>query len=138
MRANSSSRSSLVNLQSKALATALLRCSKPASQASRDGVEVEEIVGGNDFSLDHGEVDLCLVEPGSVLGQVDEAEVVPLTLQAPDRRLAPMRAAVVDHPEHPLGARVRPGCHHLVDQAAEGAIPVVSSQRPKTCARCTS
>ena len=27
------------------------------SQASRDGAEVEEIVGGNDFSLDHGEVD---------------------------------------------------------------------------------
>ena len=32
---------------------------------------------------------------------MDEPEVAPLALQALDRRLAPMGAAVVDYPEHP-------------------------------------
>ena len=36
-------------------------------------VEVGEVVGGEDLALDDGEVDLDLVEPGGVDGQVDQA-----------------------------------------------------------------
>ncbi len=36
-------------------------------------VEVGEVVGGEDLALDGGEVDLHLIEPGSVHGEMDEA-----------------------------------------------------------------
>ena len=66
-----------------------------SSKAGRDRAEVEEIVGGNDFSPDHGEVDLCVVEPGSVLGQTDEPEVVPPRCRC-HPTLRPCKARLMD------------------------------------------
>ena len=42
-----------------------------------EGVEVGEVVGGDDLALDDGEVDLGLVEPAGVDGGVDEDQVGP-------------------------------------------------------------
>lgn len=46
-----------------------------AGQALLDHVEVGEVVGGQYFSLDDREVDLDLVEPGSVDRRVDHDRV---------------------------------------------------------------
>jgi hypothetical protein len=47
-----------------------------------------ELVGRQRFALDDREVELDLVEPGGVDGQVDEPQVLPGALEPPDRRLA--------------------------------------------------
>ena len=76
-------------------------------------------LGLTDFALHDGEVDLALVQPGGVDGQMDEPQSRPRSFQAVDRCLAPVRPAVVDDPEHPLGAGVRLAGHDLVDQPPE-------------------
>jgi len=63
--------------------------------------EAAEVVRGQDFALDDREVDLDLVEPGSVDGQVNQAQGGPLALEPAGRGLAAVAAAVIDHPEHP-------------------------------------
>ena len=44
-------------------------------QAGLGVAEVAEVVGRNDFTLDDGEVDLHLIKPGGVDGQVDSRRV---------------------------------------------------------------
>lgn len=56
-------------------------------------------------------------------GQVEEAQGRPLPFETVDGGLPPMRAAVVDYPEHSLGAGVGFDGHHLFDQATEGDDP---------------
>jgi hypothetical protein len=56
-------------------------------EAFGQNVEVGEVVGSEDLALDYREVDLDLVEPGSVSGEVDEAQIGPLSLQTPHRSL---------------------------------------------------
>ncbi len=46
-------------------------------EAVADLAEVGEVVGVEDFALDDGEVDFCLVQPGGVHGQVDQVRVRP-------------------------------------------------------------
>ena len=65
-------------------------------QALLERVEVGDVVGGEDLALHDGEVDLGLVEPAGVDGGVDEPEVVPRALEAVDRALSAVGAAVVD------------------------------------------
>jgi hypothetical protein len=57
-------------------------------------------------------------------------------LQPVDRCLAPMGAAVVDHPEHPHGRGTRLAFHHLLDQPAErrdAGGGLAAAEQPGTC-----
>src|SRR5947208_1641856 len=92
-------------------------------QPSGDGGRIEKVVGVDHFSLYYREVDLHLVEPRGVNGQVDELEGGPFSFEAVDSGLPPMGAAVVHYPEHPLGAGVGLGCHHLFRQPPRGDDP---------------
>ena len=105
MRSRSRARSSRVNLQSNGSAMVVVAVLE-GGEAVGDLVEVGEVVGGDDFALDDREDDLDLVQPGGVDGQVDEPQVGPGALEAVDRGLAAVAAAVVDDPEHPSGRRV--------------------------------
>ena len=85
------------------LATALERCSKAARRAAI-APRSKKSVGGNDFSLDHGEVDLCVyVEPGSLLGQMDQPEVAPPGCRC-HPTLPPCKARLM-HVEHEYDRR---------------------------------
>ncbi len=64
-----------------------------------EGGEVGVVVGLQHLALDDREVDLDLVEPAGVDGQVDEDEVLVVALEAVDRALAAVGGAVVDDPE---------------------------------------
>src|ERR1044072_2999202 len=75
----------------------LLIAALEAQQASFDLGEIDEVVGGQDLALDDGEVDLDLVEPRRMDGQMDQAQVAPLALQPLDGCLAAVGGAVVDH-----------------------------------------
>ena len=65
-----------------------------------------EVVGSQDLSLEHREVDLDLVEPTGVHWSMHEHEVLPSALESVDAGLAPMRGTVVDDPEHSRGGPV--------------------------------
>ena len=41
-------------------------------EAAADLIQVGEVVGGEDFALDDGEVDFRLIQPGGVREQVDQ------------------------------------------------------------------
>jgi len=79
-----------------------------------------EVVGSQDLSLEHREVDLDLVEPTGVHWSMHEHEVVPSALESVDAGLAPMRGTVVDDPEHSRGGPVGFAGHDLEHQAVEG------------------
>ena len=98
----------------------LLVATLEGDEAVRDLGKVLEVVRGEDLALDDAEEDLDLVQPRSVNGQLDEGRVRPSVGEASAGRLAPVAAAVVDHPEHPPGALVGLCRHHLGDEAAEG------------------
>src|SRR5215212_233691 len=97
----------------------LLVAALEGQQASFDLVQVGEVVGRQHFALHDGEVDLDLVQPGSVHRQVDQAQVPPAAFQPVDRGLAAVGAAIVDDPKHSLGRGVGLGGHDLGDQPAE-------------------
>ena len=59
-----------------------------------------EIVGGEDLSLNDGEIDLDLIEPTGVNGSVDEDSVGPFCAKAFDRLLAAVSGTVVHDPEN--------------------------------------
>jgi hypothetical protein len=75
-------------------------------QVSGDPLQIEKVVGIDDFALNDREDGLDLVEPGGVNGQVDEPQTGPGAFKRVDGGLSAMAAAVVDDPEHPLGRRV--------------------------------
>ena len=54
-------------------------------EALLEGVEVWEVVGGEDLALDDGEEDLGLVEPARVERGVHEGQVRPGALETVDR-----------------------------------------------------
>ena len=66
-------------------------------------VEVGEVAGGDGFALQDREVDLDLVEPGRVDGQVDQDRVGPGLASCGRSRPAGVGGAVVDDPEHAFG-----------------------------------
>jgi beta-lactamase superfamily II metal-dependent hydrolase len=66
----------------------LLIAALEAKQALLDLAQVGEVVGRQDFALDHREDDLDLVEPRGVHRQMDQAQVLVLALQPLDGRLA--------------------------------------------------
>src|SRR6266481_2806682 len=57
--------------------------------------EAGEVVRGQEFALDDRKVDLDLVEPGGVDGQVDQVQGGPGALEPAGRGLAAVAAAVV-------------------------------------------
>ncbi len=103
------------------------------SQALLDLSQIGEVVGSEGLALDHREVDLHLIEPGGMYRSMDAA-----LRQALHGSLPSMRAAVVDHPEHPPTEAEGSVSMTWSTRRANGAMPVVDSQRPKTLARCTS
>ena len=60
-------------------------------------VEVGEVAGSDGLALEDREVDLDLVEPGSVDGEVDQFGGWPRVLHAVDGGLPAVGGAVVDH-----------------------------------------
>ena len=98
------SRSSRPKRQSKGSATELSRSSNaaPNSEAVRELLEVTKDVGAEDLALDDGELDLALVQPRGMDGQVDEPQRRPLALEAFGGTLAPVTRAVVHDPKDPL------------------------------------
>lgn len=82
-------------------------------------VEICDIVGIEDLALDDGEIDLDLVEPACMNGQMDEVGVGPVFSEAAHRGGSPMATAVVDDPEHAFGGGVGLDRHDLIDEAAE-------------------
>jgi hypothetical protein len=70
-------------------------------ECAGEGGGVGEVVGVEQLALDDRVVDLDLVEPAGVYGQVDEDEIAPAALEPIDRALAAVVGAVVDDPEDP-------------------------------------
>ena len=100
------------------------------------GIEVGEVVGSKEFALNHREVDLDLVEPRGVSGQMDEFQVGPSALEAFHRACAPVRGAAVHDPEDALGGGVR--LYWRITSSTslpKGSMPFWDSQRPKSLAR---
>jgi hypothetical protein len=60
----------------------LLVAAAELEQGALKGVEVGEVVGGDDLALHDGEVDFGLVEPAGVDWGVDEGQVRPGALEA--------------------------------------------------------
>lgn len=79
-----------------------------------------EIVGGEGFPLQHGEVDFDLVEPAGVNGQVDKNQVRPLIPESLNGSLPPMDGAVVDDPEDASGRAIGLSVHHRSYEGIEG------------------
>jgi hypothetical protein len=76
------------------------------AERAGEGCEVGEVVRLEHFPLDDRVVDLDLVEPARVHGQVDEDQVAPAALEAFDRFRAAVGGAVVDDPEDAAGGGV--------------------------------
>ena len=106
MRSRSRARSSRVNLQSNGSASVVVAVLE-GGKAVGDLVEVEKVVGVDDFALDDGEDDLDLVQPGGVDRQVDEPQVGPGAFETVDRCLAPVASCRCRPPRTPGGPRRR-------------------------------
>src|SRR5215208_7338633 len=125
-------------LPAKGLGDSLVTLLK-GDEVFAQNLKVGKVVGGQDLALNHREVDLDLVEPGSMGRKVDEAQLRPRSLKALYRSLSPVRGAVVHDPEHAIGGSIGLFSHHILDQRAEGPRrPFLGSQRPKSLALWTS
>ena len=82
-------------------------------------VQIREVVGGENFSLDNREVDFDLVEPTGVNGTVDQMEVGMAVAQSFDGGRSAVGRAVVDDPENPAGLLVGRLRHDLIDKLVE-------------------
>jgi len=69
-------------------------------------VEVGDIAGVEDLALEDGEIDLDLIEPARMDGQMDKVGVGPVLGEAVYGEGPAVTAAVVDDPEHPFGRGV--------------------------------
>ena len=83
-------------------------------------VQGEEVVGGENLTLNDREVDFDLVEPTCVDWAVHGHDVGEGRLKALDRGLSAMRGAVVHNPEHAASRAIRFLRHDLHDQTVEG------------------
>ncbi len=90
-------------------------------QPALDGGQVREGVRGEDLALDDGEVDLDLVEPRRMDGQVHQDEGRVLRPEPLAGGLAAMAAAVIHDPEDPWRGAIRLLRYDLVDQPPEWA-----------------
>jgi len=84
-----------------------------------DLVEVGEVVGREHFPLHDREVDLDLIEPRRMEGEMNETQVGPLAFETLYGNLTAVRASAVDDPENPMGRSVGLGRHDLSDEAAK-------------------
>ena len=72
------------------------------------------------FSLEDREVDLDLVDPAGVLGQVDKDEVVERPFESVDRALASVDCATIDDPEDSASRTIGFLAHDPSDERVEG------------------
>jgi hypothetical protein len=90
-----------------------------------------KVVGGEDLSLNDGEVDLDLVEPTGVDGGVDEYGVGPLGAQPVNGLVATMGGAIVHNPEDATSGLVGFLAHDFTDQAIGRGNPVLDCTTSK-------
>ena len=108
--------------QSKGSAISFQWLSKACRVRARSA-RLAKSFGSSSLRWGDREVDLDLVEPAGVHGQVDEYEVGPALLEPPDGLAAAVGGAVVDDPEDAARGGVRLLGHHLPDQPVEGGDP---------------
>ena len=89
-------------------------------QSFLDGGQRGEVVGGKDFALDDGEVDLDLIEPTGMNRTMHDNQSWKLLLESGNAARPAMRGAIVHDPEDPARLVVRRLAHDLVDQSLEG------------------
>src|SRR5437773_5790062 len=94
-------------------------------ECAGEGGGVVEVVGVEQLALDDRVVDLDLVEPAGVDGQVDEDQVAPTALEPLDRALAAVVGAVVDDPEDASCRGVGLLAHDLADEPVERLDPAL-------------
>src|SRR5712691_6348987 len=99
-------------------------------EGAGEGGGAVEVVGVEQLALDDRVVDLDLVEPAGVDGQVDEDEVAPAALEPIDRALAAMVGAVVDDPEDAARGGVGLLGHDLPDEPIERLDPALGFAAP--------
>ena len=75
-----------------------------------------EVSGREGFALQDREVDLDLVHPARVRGQVHQGEIVELCLETVDGALAAVNGAAVDDPEDASGRMIGFSGHNLGDE----------------------
>jgi hypothetical protein len=90
-----------------------------AQDAICDLAEAGEIIRSECLSLHDGQVDLYLIEPACMQGQMHQHQVRPSVLEAVDGTLATVDGAVVNDPEHPGCRSVGSRGHHLSNQPIE-------------------
>lgn len=86
-------------------------------------VQALEVVGGEQLALDDGEVDLDLVQPGGVNGQMNHLPVGVGVTQAVGSGPVAGRGSVVHDPENAPGRGVRLSAHDLVHERGERLYP---------------
>jgi hypothetical protein len=101
----------------------LLPGSLEGSDTRGELVEVVEVPRGQCFALQDREVDLDLIEPGGMYGQVHQDEVRPRGLEPLNTGFAGVAGAVVHDPEHALGRGVGLGGYDLLNEPAERLDP---------------
>jgi len=92
----------------------------------REGLQRWKVIGCKSLALEHGEVDLDLIEPARVDGTVDEYEVGKTSAESSRGGGATVCGAVVDDPEDPSRLAVGALAHGLGDQAIEAGDAVLS------------
>lgn len=83
-------------------------------------VQVGEIVWGEDFALQDGEVDFDLIEPAGVDWPMDKGQAWELLFESCDGGLPAMRAPIVDDPKDTAGVVVGRASHDLLNKTIEG------------------
>src|SRR5437764_11730406 len=91
-----------------------------ASEGGLELVEGSELTGGEEFALNHGEVDFDLIEPTGVDGRVDEDEVGPFGAQTLAGGGSAMGRAVIDDPEDAVCGAVGLLGHDIGHEPVEG------------------
>ncbi len=86
-------------------------------------VEVVEVPRGQCFALQDREVDLDLIEPGGMYGQVHRDEVRPRGLEPLNTGLPAWLEPLSTIQEHALGRGVGLGGHDLLNEPAERLDP---------------
>lgn len=86
----------------------------------RDVVGCQEVVRGEDLSLNDREEDLDLIEPAGMGWGMNEYGIRPLLPEALDRSFAAMNGSVIDDPEDSLRGAIGLATHDLPDEALEG------------------
>ena len=89
----------------------LLEGQEPVSHLGEAG----EVIGREDLSLDHGEINLHLVEPTGMDGQMDQDQVGIISLESPHGGRSTMGGAIIHNPKDPWRLPIRLLFHDLLD-----------------------